>query len=164
MRNPDRFQFHIPAAIALVAALLTSCNSTTKVAQCNKLVTTINKGSELVKDFDIEQSETAAELATALDSVSQDLEDFEFQDENLQKFRTRFVKIFIAMSQAFRETSDAMAMAERSKADSEGLAELHQAKTQVEKISQGVKEVALDADSLAKEINNYCHSPEPGAS
>ena len=164
MRNPDRFQFQIVAAIALAAAFLTSCNSTTKTAQCNKLVVAINKGGELIKDIDIEQSKNAAELAGALDSVSQELEDFEFQDENLQKFQTRFAKIFMAMSQAFRETKDAMALVEQSKADSKGLAELHQAKTQVEKINQGIREVALDADSLAKEINDYCHSPESGES
>ena len=137
------------------AALVSSCTNA-KISECHKLIQGINHGVEAIADVQLNRSQTALQIGTALDTTTKELEKFPLKDEKLQTFRRRFVIIFTALSRAFREIGEAMRVVEVAQPNQAGIATANSAKTTVESNRKSIKKIGGDADKLAAEINTYC--------
>jgi hypothetical protein len=143
------------AVSAFVALAVAGCGNS-QVAECNKLIDPINKGHNLITNFQGNDAAAANKLASQLDGVSEELKKVEFKDEKLKGFQGRFTQIYKELSKAFRTTGQALKTASAAPPTPAGGETVRKAKAEVQAAGEVAEGAAKKADALAIEINNYC--------
>lgn len=143
------------AVSAFVAFLLAGCGNS-QVAECNKLIDPINKGHNLVANFQSNDAAAANQLASELDGTIEELEKVELKDEKLKGFQERFTQIYEELSKAFRTTGQALKTASAAPPTPAGGETVRKAKAEVQATGEVAEGAAKKADALAIEINSYC--------
>jgi hypothetical protein len=132
------------AAISLVAA---SCGES-KVSQCNKLITVVNKAANDARSLGqssgadkTAQLDKFSQLADKLDGYTNELNAIDLKDETLKGLRTQFIKMYRGTGASSRELVTAV-KAKNSKA----------ANTAV----QALQVATAQEPKLVSDANKYC--------
>lgn len=136
---------------------ITACGPS-KIAQCNELIVTINKGNTLVNSENSFDAATTNQLGGDLEAISQELETLELEDETLQQFQKDLTQTFKELSQAFLQMSLALKTSTQVEASLEGRKKFNQAKNQLTQTGQQANKVATQKDILLDKLVTYCQS------
>jgi hypothetical protein len=148
----------IPVSV-LVAVVLSSCTHRPS-PECRPLMTMLNQGNDLLTNVALNDGKAISQKANSLDKISQELQTMAVKDEKLQEFRFQFVQIYQIYGDAFAQTSEAIALANKSTTDVT-LSQVKQAKLTVTQASLAISQASQAAESLSKQINRYCKVPSP---
>lgn len=133
------------SATMAIALLFTGC-SESKVAQCNKIIKVANQAVSLSQEFSKNPqrekgSRTLTDVAGKIDTFASDMKALEIQDEKLQGFQGRFLKLYQDTSKGLRDTATAI--------DKKNFKAANASLTSLRKSSS-------DEGAIVSEINTYC--------
>lgn len=151
---PQSVQTMMPVSI-LMAILLSSCASR-PLPECYPLITVLNQGNDLLTNVDLNDEPAIEQKAIALQTISQELETLQMTNTQLEKFRHEFVEIYQTYSQAFHQTGEAIALANAESSTDITVAQVKQAKLQVDRARLSIHQASQKAESLSRQINKYC--------
>lgn len=138
-----------------IALLVTACNDS-KASQCQRLIDTVNKGSELIDNNKGQQVTTSLQLSKDLEAVTKQIKDLKLKDPKLQEFQSRFVQVFETFSQAIAKAGNALGSAKNAQDSSEGRAKIQKARGEIDTALTAAAKTAKQSDGLASQVNKYC--------
>jgi hypothetical protein len=139
--------------------LLASCNDS-KVAQCERLIKQTKEGTALLQKNKGTQVTTSLQLARNLEDVTKKIRDFNFGDEKLQGFQSKFVNIFENLSQNINKAGTALGAAKAAKATAAGRETIQKARGDIDSSLKAAGDSAKQLDGSITELNEYCSKPE----
>jgi DNA repair ATPase RecN len=143
-------------ASTVLAVLLVGCGES-KVAQCNKLITVVNKGQQISQSIKGMDAPAMKKLSTDLGGLSKEISAVEVADEKLKGFQGRFVKIYDDLSSASSKVGSALEEIEKNKKPTpETLKKLKQLQSDVAAASKTSEAAAASEKGLVQEVNTYC--------
>ncbi|MBD2436034.1 hypothetical protein [Nostoc sp. FACHB-110] len=130
---------------AMIAFLFTGCGES-KVAQCNKIIKVANQAVSLSQEFSKNPqrekgSKALTEVASKIDTITNEMKALVIKDEKLQGFQGRFLKLYQDTSKGLRDTAAAIDK-KNLKAANASLATLSKSSS--------------DESAIVSEINGYC--------
>ncbi|MEM9693632.1 MAG: hypothetical protein AAGA56_13880 [Myxococcota bacterium] len=140
---------HCVFAAALMAAT-SSAGCDHKIAQCNRLIDTMNKEQAGIQNIKLgggadakaeESAEELVKLAEVLDRISGQVKAVELQDEQLVQHQAKYVDMATNLAKTVRDTAKAMEEHDREKAEAGAEA--------INKFKEPERE-------LVNTINQYC--------
>ncbi|MEB3179876.1 MAG: hypothetical protein VKL59_12695 [Nostocaceae cyanobacterium] len=141
----------------LMGLSLVSC-SESKVSQCQRLIAEVNRGTSLLDHTKGKQSSGALELAKDLKEVTQAVADIKLADEELQKYQSRFVKVFESITKSIETAAKALDSATKAQVTPTGRTQINKAKKDIDAAFKSANDAAKQADNLAVQVNRYCKS------
>jgi PBP1b-binding outer membrane lipoprotein LpoB len=149
------------APVSLSVALLLASCSESKVAQCERLIKAVDKGTALIDKNKGQQVTTSLQLSKDLEAVTKEIADMNFKDPKLKEYQGGFVKVFQTLSQAISKAAKALGSAKTAEASSTGRAKIQQARGEIDNtLTSAAKTVGKDADTLETEFKKYCSEKE----
>ncbi|TAD79592.1 MAG: hypothetical protein EA001_03840 [Oscillatoriales cyanobacterium] len=143
-------------ASTVLAVLLVGCGEG-KVAQCNKLITVVNKGQQISESIKGMDAPAMRKLSTDLGGLSKEISAVELADEKLKGFQGRFVKIYNDLSEASASVGTALTEIEKNKKPTpETPKKLKQLQADVAAASKTGESAANSEKKLVQEVNTYC--------
>ncbi|NWF61147.1 MAG: hypothetical protein HXY43_18295 [Fischerella sp.] len=142
-----------------ITLLLAGCNNS-KVSQCQQLIGVVNEGNSLLETNKVTQVSTSLKLAQDLEAVTKKIEELNLEDPKLQDFQTRFVKVFITLSQNINKAGKALGAAKTAKATTVGRERMQKARDEIDAALKAAEIAGKQSDVLAAQINKYCSQPE----
>jgi preprotein translocase subunit SecF len=151
-----RYTVIIPISLS-IALLVTAC-SESKASQCERLVSLINKGSDLIDKNKGQQVTTSLQLSKDLEAVTKEIKELNLKDPKLQQFQSSFVKVFETFSQSIATAGKALGSAKTAQPSSEGRVKIQKARGEIDTALTAATNAAKQSDTLASELNKYCSS------
>jgi hypothetical protein len=127
-----------------------------KVSQCNQLIAALNEAQAKVLALKVHDASSSYQLAKNLEDMTTKLGLVELEDSQLQKYQLDFAQMYRELSQAFRQISQVLQLANTSQKTQEGIKQIEQARTDVQSVQISVIQTARDADQLTQQVNLYC--------
>ena len=175
MKRPQPFGHRpqaMPLALASCLAIgLASCGEA-KVAQCNRLIETINKSQAIGQEYAKANAgqnpspEVMENLATQMKGLAADVGGVKMADAQLKEFQGRFAQVYSDLSQASERLAaaqkkvaelDRKQQAEDGPANSEAIfKESKQIEKNISDATKVTDRVAQDEQQLVKDLNAYC--------
>ena len=153
-------KYNVIASINLtIVLLITGCNET-KQAQCQRLIKAINEGTSLIEKNKGSQVTLSLGLAKDLKGVTNKIEKQNFKDSQLEDFKNQSVKNFKTFSTNIESAGKALGSAKTAEVSTAGREQVRKAKKDIETSLKLVVDTALESDTLAKELNQYCTQAE----
>ncbi|MBR8832478.1 MAG: hypothetical protein DSM106950_00145 [Stigonema ocellatum SAG 48.90 = DSM 106950] len=140
-----------------IAFLVTACNDS-KSAQCERLITVVNKGTDLIDNSKGQQVVTSLKLAHDLEAVTKELKDLKFKDPKLKEFQNRFMNVFETFSQSISKAAMALYSAKTAKASFDGRVIIEKARGEIDTALTPATTAAQQSDALASQVNKHCSS------
>lgn len=133
------------SATVMISFLFTGCGES-KVAQCNKIIKVANQAVTLSQEFSKNPqrekgSKALTEVASKIDTITNEMKALEVKDEKLQSFQGRFLKLYQDTSKGLRDTATAIDK-KNLKAANASLITLRKS--------------GSDESAIVSEINGYC--------
>ncbi|MBE9028638.1 hypothetical protein IQ266_02555 [filamentous cyanobacterium LEGE 11480] len=155
IQSKRRLQGFAWGLVAISIGLLTSCNSSPKIAQCNQLITIINRTSDdlsLIQAGGTVNIQEAAQMANNLEKFVTNLE------QNIKEMQT------IGVDPALKPLKDQLVTSYQT-----ALKNSKALTTSIKTKNQPAAQTALnqltaastDEAKLLKAISNYCQAPDP---
>jgi hypothetical protein len=149
-----RYIVIIPITLSM-AMFVTAC-SDSKASQCERLITLINKGSDLIDKNKGQQVTTSLQLSKDLEALTKEIKELNLKDPKLQEFQSSFVNVFETFSQSIAKAGKALGSAKTAQASSEGRAKIQKARGDIDTALTAAADAAKKSDALASEVNKYC--------
>ncbi|WP_017314565.1 hypothetical protein [Mastigocladopsis repens] len=153
-------KYTVIVTICLSLGLLVSACNDSKVAQCQRLIDAVNKGTDLIDKNKAQQVTTSLQLSKDLEAVTKEIKDLNLKDPKLQAFQSRFVKVFETFSQSIAKASHALNTAKTAQASSEGMVKVQKARGEIDTALTAATNAAKQSDTLASQVNKYCSQSE----
>jgi ribosome-associated translation inhibitor RaiA len=142
-----------------VAMALTSC-SETKIAQCKRLIQTVNEGTASLDAKKGSQVSTSLELAKELEGVSNKLKGTQYKDEKLEKYKTQYAEIFANLSQKIDKAAKGLGATKKAESSAGGREKIQKAKADMDDALKSATDAAKKLDGVVPELNKYCSQAE----
>lgn len=143
----------IPVSV-LLTMVLSSCTHR-PLPECRPLMTMLNQGNDRLTNIDLNDGKRISQTANSLKLLSAELEKLPVTDKKLQGFRQDFVEIYQTLGDAFAQTSEAIALVNKSTVEVT-LPQVKQAQTKVNKARLSISQASEEAQLRSKQINDYC--------
>ncbi len=167
--------------LVAIAATVAGCTPS-KVSQCNKLSSSVNKIRPLAEQFqqegknfeagakaagaknDLKAFKTAAAnsantfsgLTKQLDALVQEIQGIDLKDETLVGLKTRYVANATAINASFKDTSTALTTISKIDNSPKGLQQLQQAASSLSQTAGKMNGLVQEESKLVGDFNNYC--------
>jgi hypothetical protein len=138
----------------LLAVVLSSC-AHRPLPECRPLMTMLNQGNDLLTNIDLNDGKGISQTANSLKLLREELENLAVTDKKLQEFRSEFVKIYQTLGDAFAQTSEAIALVNKSTLEVT-LPQVKQAQLKVNQARLSISQASEEAELRSKQINEYC--------
>jgi hypothetical protein len=139
----------------VMAIALSSCVSR-PLPECYPLITVLNQANDLLTNVDLNDEQALEQKAIGLQTINKELETLQVTNKQLDEFRNEFVKIYQTYSQAFEQTGEAIALVNAEESTDITVAQVKQAKLQVDRSRLSIHQASQKAESLSRQINKYC--------
>ncbi|NMG05927.1 hypothetical protein [Brasilonema sp. UFV-L1] len=149
-----RYAVIVPISLSM-ALLVSACNDS-KASQCQRLISLINKGSDLIDKNKGQQVTTSLQLSKDLEAVTKEIKELKLKNLKLQEFQSSFVNVFETFSQSIATAGKALGSAKTAKASVEGRARIQKARGDIDTALTTAADAAKQSDVLASEVNKYC--------
>lgn len=143
----------IPVSV-LLTVVLSSCTHR-PLPECRPLMTMLNQGNDLLTNIDLNDGKGISQTANSLKLLREELEKLPVTDKKLQEFRSEFVKIYQTLGDAFAQTSEAIALVNKSTIEVT-LPQVKQAQSKVNQARLSISQASEEAELRSKQINEYC--------
>ncbi len=143
----------IPFSI-LLTVVLSSCTHR-PLPECRPLITMLNQGNDLLKNIDLNDGQGIFQTANSLKLFGEELEKLAVTDKKLQEFRQDFVEIYQTLGDAFAQTSEAIALINKSTLEIT-LPQVKQAQIKMNQARSLIGQAGETAKLRSKQINEYC--------
>lgn len=143
----------IPVSV-LLTVVLSSCTHR-PLPECRPVMTMLNQGNDLLTNIDLNDGKGISQTANSLKLLREELEKLPVTDKKLQKFRSEFVKIYQTLGDAFAQTSEAIALVNKSTIEVT-LPQVKQAQSKVNQARLSISQASEEAELRSKQINEYC--------
>lgn len=153
-------KYTVIAPVGLSIALLFSGCNESKISQCQRLITSVNKGTSLIDNNKGTQVITSLKLSQDLGNVTQSIEKLKLTDPELQKFQTSFVKVFDQLSQTIAKAGKALGATKNAEASNIGRQKIHSARKDIESVLTVAKTAGKESDNFGNQLNQYCSQPQ----
>ena len=164
-----------------ITGLIAGCTPS-KVSQCNKLSSNVNKIRPIAEQFQTEGKafETAAKAAITkndlkafkasaassseafdklineLNGLIKEIQQTNLKDETLVGLRDRYVQNATAINAAFQETSTALATISKVESNPQSLKALQQSITNLNQTATKMRTLVQEENQMVSEFNTYC--------
>lgn len=138
----------------LLTLLLSSCTHR-PLPECRPLMTMLNQGNDLLTNIDLNDGKGISQTANNLKLLREELEKLAVTDKKLQEFRSEFVKIYQTLGDGFAQTSEAIALVNKSTLEVT-LPQVKQAQLKVNQARLSISQASEEAELRSKQINDYC--------
>jgi hypothetical protein len=160
-RSPNFRHWLVPLSLGLlVASIVVSGFSywtiSQKVTQCDQLIAALNEAHSTVLALKVQDASSSYQLAKNLEGMTLKLGLVELEDSQLQMYQLDFARIYRELSQAFRQISRVLQLANASEKTSESLKQIERARMDVQSVQISVIQTAREADQLTQQVNLYC--------
>jgi hypothetical protein len=152
-------KYTVIAPISLSIALLMTGCSESKIAQCQRLVTVVNKGTSLIENQKGTQVTTSLQLAKDLQGVTKTIQELKLADPELQKYQSNFAKIFDNLSQAIAKSGQALGATKTAEVSTAGRQRIKNARKDIESVLTAAKKAGQESDNFGNQLNEYCSKP-----
>ncbi len=143
----------IPFSV-LLTVVLSSCTHR-PLPECRPLITMLNQGNDLLKNIDLNDGQGIFQTANSLKLLGEELEKLAVTDKKLQEFRQDFVEIYQTLGDAFAQTSEAIALINKSTLEIT-LPQVKQAQIKMNQARSLIGQAGETAKLRSKQINEYC--------
>ncbi len=143
----------IPVSV-LLTVVVSSCTHR-PLPECRPLMTILNQGNDLLKNIDLNDGKGISQTANSLKLLREELEKLPVTDKKLQEFRSEFVEIYQTLGDAFAQTSEAIALVNKSTVEVT-LPQVKQAQVKVNQARLSISQASEEAELRSKQINDYC--------
>ncbi len=143
----------IPVSV-LLTVVLSSCTYRS-LPECRPLMTMLNQGNDLLTNIDLNDGQGISQTANNLNLLREELEKLPVTDKKLQELRSEFVKIYQTLGDAFAQTSEAIALVNKSTVEVT-LPQVKQAQIKVTQARLSISQASEEAELRSKQINEYC--------
>lgn len=143
----------IPVSV-LLTVVLSSCTHR-PLPECRPVMTMLNQGNDLLTNIDLNDGKGISQTANSLKLLREELEKLPVTDKKLQEFRQDFVKIYQTLGDAFAQTSEAIALVNKSTIEVT-LPQVKQAQSKVNQARLSISQASEEAELRSKQINEYC--------
>ncbi|HIK31710.1 MAG TPA: hypothetical protein IGS17_01700 [Oscillatoriales cyanobacterium M59_W2019_021] len=127
-----------------------------KVDQCDRLIAALNDGQTLVRNSKVQDASSSYQFAQSLERITLKLGLVHLEDSQLQEYQLQFSAMYREFSQAFRQISRVLQLANASDNTQEGLQQIERARNDVQSVQIDIIQTARDADRLIGQVNRYC--------
>lgn len=160
-RSPSFQHWLVPVSLGLLVASVAVSGFSywtiaQKVSQCNQLIAALNEANAKVLALKVQDASSSYQLAKNLEDMTAKLGLVELKDSQLQQYQLDFAQRYRELSQAFRQISRVLQLANTSQKTQEGLKQIEQARTDVQSVQIAVIQTARDTDQLTQQVNLYC--------
>jgi hypothetical protein len=153
-------KYTVIISITISITLLVSACNDSKVAQCQRLIDVVNKGTDLIENNKGQQVTTSLQLSKDLAAVTKEIQEMNLKDTKLQEFQKRFVKVFETFSKSIAKASQALNTAKTAQASSEGRKKIQTARGEIDTALTTAANAAKQSDTLASQVNKHCSQSE----
>ena len=136
--------------------LATACNDS-KTSQCERLIKTVNKGSDLIGDNKAKQVTTSLQLAEVLETITKEIKDLKLQDTRLKEFQIQFVNTFETLSKLFAQAAKAFNSEKTAPA---GSVMIEKARGDIDSALTKASTTGKQSDAMASQMNKYCSTQD----
>ncbi|HEY9800708.1 MAG TPA: hypothetical protein V6D25_10140 [Leptolyngbyaceae cyanobacterium] len=140
------------SSVAAIALLFTSCGES-KYAQCNKLIKIVNEAAFFGRQYrnntndnntnDAQATQGLTEIASKIDQLSTDMKGLKIQDDKLQSYQIRLIKLYQDISKGLNDTATAI-----NKKDIK----------QTNRLLAALQKSSVEQRSIQNDMSNYCLS------
>jgi hypothetical protein len=127
-----------------------------KVEQCDRLIAALNEAHSTVLALKVRDASSSYQLAQNLEGMTLKLGLVDLEDSQLQEYQIDFARTYRELSQAFRQISRVLQLANTSEKTQEGFKQIERARMDVQSVQISVIQTAREADRLTQQVNLYC--------